>query len=205
MIYFTADPHFDHKRIIPMSNRPFSSVEEMNDEIIHQFNKTVDRRDTLVIVGDFCWKNHHKHSGRIRCKNLHLIWGNHDRPKYAEVFSVAKDTAIYKIGQGGKKDQRACNKVFCSHYPHCFWPASHYGAMHIYGHHHFMREAYLDAIWPDRRSMDVGVDVAYEMFGDFRPFSEVEIYERLMARKGHDLLEFYKEFQESRRHKDGDT
>lgn len=61
-----------------------------------------------------------------------------------------------------------------------------------------MREDYLDNIWPDRRSMDVGMDVAYDMFGEFRPFSELEVYSRLIARKGHDPLDFYKQWQDPR-------
>ena len=47
--------------------------------------------------------------------------------------------------------------------------------------------------------MDVGVDVAYDLFGAYRPFSEMEIYDRLAARKGHDDLQFYKDFQEQRK------
>ena len=195
MIYFTADPHLGHKSIIKMMSRPFESTEEMDEEVLHQYNKTVDRKDTLIIVGDFCWKDHNKYRSRIRCKNIHLIWGNHDRPKYADAFGIAKDVASYKIGPADKQKQ----KIWCSHYPHCFWPASHYGSLHVYGHHHYMREEYLDAIWPERRSMDVGVDVAYEMFDKFRPFSEIEIYDRLMSRSGHDPLDFYKDFQEKRR------
>lgn len=197
MIYFTADPHFGHKKIIDLFNRPFSSVNEMNEEITHQYNKTVGKKDTLVIIGDFCVGDHLQYRNRIACENVHLIWGNHDdEAKYVEGFDLSVTRWTYKIGP-----EREKHSVFCSHYPHCFWPASHHGTMHIYGHHHFMREAYLDNIWPERRSMDVGIEVAEEMYGSFRPFSEIEIYDRLRARKGHDDLEFYKEFQRNRKRK----
>ena len=67
--------------------------------------------------------------------------------------------------------------------------------MHVYGHMHNQREAHLDAIWPDRRSMDVSPDTAFAKFGEWRPFADHEIYDILSSRKGHDPLEWYKEYQ----------
>ena len=34
MVYFTADTHFDHANIIRFCNRPFTSVDEMNEALI---------------------------------------------------------------------------------------------------------------------------------------------------------------------------
>ena len=47
--------------------------------------------------------------------------------------------------------------------------------------------------------MDVGVDAAFKYYGEFRPFDEMEIYDRLSVKKGHDDLEFYKEYQKCNR------
>jgi hypothetical protein len=43
-------------------------------------------------------------------------------------------------------------RIFVSHYPHAYWPRSHKGCLHVYGHVHAEREATLDAALPGRRS-----------------------------------------------------
>lgn len=193
MIYFTADPHFDHAKVLNMCARPFANINEMNEEIIHQYNHYVDKKDTLIIAGDFAWKNIASWRMKIRCRTIYLVWGNHDRRGSARNFSWTGDTKIVKISSAvfGKVQI----KCFVSHYSHCFWPASHYNSVHVYGHHHNQRELYLNNIWPDRRSMDVGVDAAYHLFGKFRPFSEYEIYDLLNTKSGHDPVDFYRKVQ----------
>lgn len=52
-IYFTSDLHLGHDNIIRFCNRPFSSVEEMNDRIIQNYNSIVHKNDLVYILGDF--------------------------------------------------------------------------------------------------------------------------------------------------------
>lgn len=52
-IFFTSDTHFWHENIIKFCNRPFSSVEEMNDTIIENWNKVVGENDIVFHLGDF--------------------------------------------------------------------------------------------------------------------------------------------------------
>lgn len=54
MDYFTSDEHFDHVKIIEYCNRPFSSVYEMNNFMIEQWNNIVNDRDTVYVLDDFC-------------------------------------------------------------------------------------------------------------------------------------------------------
>lgn len=84
-------------------------------------------------------------------------------------------------------------KCYLSHYCTLYYPSSHNNAYHCYGHNHATREQYLDNLFPERRSMDVGIDNYYRLFGKYEPFSEDEILSILSPRKGHDPLEFYRE------------
>lgn len=189
--HFTSDTHFEHEKFYKLfgeRTRPFG-CDEWNEMFLDQINSRVGRNDRLFILGDFAWKRPGYWRQQIKCRQVILILGNHD--------SEAKCRRVFG---GNLHDTRVVKKVgvqpiFLSHYPHAFWPASHHGSLHLYGHCHNQREATLDAIWPWRRSMDVSPDSAYQLIGEWRPFSAEEIIERLMARRGHDDVKFYREYQ----------
>lgn len=180
--WFTADTHFNHEKILEITGRKFGSVDEHDEALIENINRCVQPTDLLYIVGDFCWHGGEQILKRIRCQNKYLILGNHDRAKDAKQFKAVEDTLVVK----------ACNyDIFLSHYPHAYWPSSHRGGLHVYGHVHSEREETLDTVFPGRRSMDVGIDNAFLLLGEYRPFMDQEIVDRLIARPGHDPVEWY--------------
>lgn len=80
MIYFTADHHFDHQNIIKYCARPFSGVNEMNQEMVRRWNSVVKPEDTVYYLGDFSMaKRPVEFFGRQLHGKKHLIIGNHDR------------------------------------------------------------------------------------------------------------------------------
>lgn len=84
-IFVTADMHFGEDRLTIMG-RPFSSTEKMEEEIISKHNSLVSKKDTIVIVGDICYKNTPEKISLLKKLNGRkvLIRGNHD-----EVFSLS--------------------------------------------------------------------------------------------------------------------
>lgn len=56
-VFLTADTHFFHKKILEFERaaRPFSSVEEMNEVLIDNWNSVVTKRDTVWHLGDVCF------------------------------------------------------------------------------------------------------------------------------------------------------
>jgi len=79
--YFYSDPHFGHRSIIDLCKRPFTDVEEMNEELIRMYNETVGPEDTVLFVGDVFFMPVPKCEEvmqRLNGRKL-LVYGNHDR------------------------------------------------------------------------------------------------------------------------------
>lgn len=87
-IFFTSDTHFNHKNIIDYCNRPFSSVEEMNEKLIENWNKTVKENDYVFHLGDFIMgdRNHLPYIVKKLNGFINLVPGNHDTKQSLKWF-----------------------------------------------------------------------------------------------------------------------
>ncbi len=82
--WIISDLHLYHKNIIKYCMRPFVSTRDMNEYIITQWNKHVNKNDIVFIVGDVC-KNRKKRCECILEKlngNKIILKGNHDVGEY---------------------------------------------------------------------------------------------------------------------------
>ena len=52
MDYLISDLHLDHDNIIEYCDRPFSSVEEMNETLVEHWNDSIDPGDEVLYGGD---------------------------------------------------------------------------------------------------------------------------------------------------------
>lgn len=190
MIHFTADTHFEHENLIGKMGRVgFDSIEQHDQTVLANINAVVAKGDVLYILGDFAWKNQSKWRQRINCKRIYFVVGNHDKHDATKkAFGELHQIKVAKLSSG--------ERAVCCHYPMAFWPSSHHGAYHFYGHMHAQREETLDAMFPDRRSIDVGVDNARRLLGCHRPFSEQELMAILAGRPGHDPVSYYEGLRE---------
>jgi calcineurin-like phosphoesterase family protein len=183
--WFMADPHLGHQRVLEFSGRRFPTIQDHDAYILDRINSLVNPRDDFYILGDLTFLNPDVYLRHVRNKRLKFIVGNHDRR--SKWRGIGYDTLEISINGV---------KVFLSHYPNCYWPSSHYGSYHFYGHLHRMRESHLDQLFPGRRSIDVGVDNAKFLLGDYRPFEWPELDDILKVRPGHDHVEWYKQWAE---------
>jgi calcineurin-like phosphoesterase family protein len=159
-IWFWADTHFDHANTLNINhcNRPFETVEEMNEAMVENANSVVQPNHTLYTLGDFAFKNHEYWAKQLN-GHKHLILGNHDEIKMVE--GLFESISHYKEIKYNKV------KICLMHYALRTWSAANRGAFHLYGHSHGNLPSY-------GRSMDVGVDTH-----DFRPYHIDEIFEIL--------------------------
>lgn len=169
-LFFTSDLHFGHKNIIKFCNRPFSSVEEMNDGLVARWNDVVKPNDTVWVLGDFAFTNidHIKEILERLNGNIHMVLGNHDHEiiKYRNQLlnsGLVKEICDYK-------ELRMYGQKICLfHFAQRTWNAAHHGAWHLFGHTHGTMEPY-------GRSVDVGVDSSYILGAPvYRPYAYEEI------------------------------
>lgn len=79
MIFFSSDHHFYHQNIIRFCNRPFATIEEMNEKLINAWNEIVDPEDEVYYIGDFsmAFRPVELYTKRLNGSKF-LIPGNHD-------------------------------------------------------------------------------------------------------------------------------
>lgn len=171
MIWFTSDHHFGHKNIIKHCNRPFESVEEMDEAMIAEWNRVVDEGDTVYHLGDFSLSGDADQVAEWFCRlngTVHLLaypW-HHDKrwlrkmtrglnlPGFPDAPNLILEPPIVVL--------ESPPIVLC-HYPIEEWDRKHHSSWHLHGHSHGK------ARFVERR-LDVGVDC-----WDFRPVSLEEI------------------------------
>ena len=159
-VYFTSDLHFCHANIIRFCKRPFTSVEEMNEVLIKNWNSVVKEDSIVFILGDFCFGQKTTWNKILKQLNgkKYLIVGNHDKLSQIDYssFVLTVDLLSVKINN---------DTFILSHYPFLTWGGSHRGTKNLFGHVHSSPliedgdNIDFDTIkwWPDN-AYDVGVD-----------------------------------------------
>ena len=188
-VWLTSDSHYQHRNIcrgtstwwdsnIPESEqrgsyqdfldstRDFETIESMNQALVDGINNNVGKNDVLVHCGDWSFGGAFtigEFYDRINCKNVVLTPGNHDnnirdREGFKSMFQnvVPINDMQYLQWKG--------NRFMVSHYPILVWHQSHKEVPLAFGHVHGSNPGI-------GKSLDVGVDNAFKIFGEYRPFS----------------------------------
>ena len=176
-ILFTADEHYQSPSIIRICQRPFASVEEMNETMIARHNEVVRKGDLVYHLGDiFLGRRSGQNKGldearqlRSRLNGQHfLILGNHDElaKEMPEAFIWQKD--LHRLRR--KSMPEGVPDIVLCHYAMRSWDMKAHGGWHLYGHSH-------GTLPPDGSpSFDVGVDC-----WDFRPVSIEQVKNKIEA------------------------
>lgn len=164
MIYYVADTHFLYEPVL--RERPFETVEQMDEALIERWNAVVTDEDTVYHLGDIGYND-----GRVPCRILerlkghkHLIRGNHDTG-YVDAqllyryFETVAD--FYEIDDGD-------SHILLSHYPMLY---NKRGYM-IHGHLHGAGGPFHEILRGLPRVLNAGVDV-----NAFRPVTLAELIE----------------------------
>lgn len=176
-VWFTSDTHFFHNNIIKFCERPFSSIQEMHETMIKNWNELVSPSDDVYHLGDFSFGSEEKTEmlARRLMGRKHLIVGNHDRTLiksdvFRSLFIWTRDLSELRVED---KDARGgSQKIMLCHYPFVTWNKSHHGSWNLHGHCHGNLPDD-----PHALRIDVGVDCH-----DYRPVS-YETIKGLMKKK----------------------
>lgn len=112
-IFLISDTHFGHKNILKFKRndgnplRPFSSVEEMDETLIENWNKVVKTQDKIYHLGDVTMSNNLKFISKLN-GHKRLVRGNHDKASIKEYIKYFEE--IYGVRQWE-------NRFIMSHIP----------------------------------------------------------------------------------------
>ena len=170
-LFFTSDTHYSHSNICRATTRwtdadsvtrDFKSLEHMNDTLVNNINEVVGQDDILIHLGDWSFGGFEmieEFRNRIFCKNVHLVFGNHDhhirrnKGDVQELFSSTQDYLHLdlRIPKGKEVDKLT---LVCMHFPIASWDGMNDGVPHLHGHVHLPRHQRIGL----GKVMDVGVD-----------------------------------------------
>lgn len=162
-IYFTSDLHLHHSNIIKYCNRPYSSVEEMDQALLDNWNSVVKPGDSVYVLGDLLF-NPQPRTQEILSQmkgQKFLVLGNHDKhlrkdARVTKHFAWVRDYYELKIKHPVTGES---NKVVLCHYPMAVWNRAHRGSYHLHGHCHGTYPPGLPTTTDRGKLLDVGVDV----------------------------------------------
>lgn len=113
---YISDLHFFHEALNDrMDCRGFENASVMNEYIIKQWNKKVNRKDEVFILGDLSFGKAEETMELIKRLNgrLHLVQGNHDRYLSDKKFDQSLFVWVKQYAEVNDSKRRV---VMC-HYP----------------------------------------------------------------------------------------
>lgn len=130
-VWLTSDLHFGHGNIIKYCDRPYESVEEMNEDLVVKCNEKVGDDDLVINLGDVGFLKKDKiefYLSRLKGHKM-LLLGNHDNREHVEGLF---DKGVYDYAEISRG---SAVYVLC-HFPILSWNGKYHGIPHLHGHTH---------------------------------------------------------------------
>jgi len=189
-IHFTSDHHFGHDNIRRYCDRPFATIEKMDEALIVEWNKVVRPDDVVYHLGDFTLNSGDMARSYFQQLNGKVyILGNsfhHDkrwlqwipdkiRAYYTRQHMVTILPPIHTMKFDLATPLSDNPFIALCHFPMAVWPRKHYSAIHLHGHSHGNYQG-------EGKILDVGVDSVNKIWGAYRPVSLNEVIEYMEER-----------------------
>lgn len=191
--FISSDFHYMHKNICKGctswkdgATRPYDDPETMSKDLVDNINSRVGRDDWLIHMGDWTFGGAGKleeFRGRINCRNIICLMGNHDQAGGYEYNTVTNCWNHRKPSRFSPSlfslttdylEFRYDKTLYClSHYPLASWNESGRGSVMLHGHcHNNLHKDFCRG-----RIFDMGVD---NPRWDFKPVQLTKIHEIAM-------------------------
>ena len=182
-MFFTSDSHWRHENIIKYCGRPFSSVDEMDEELIRRWNEKVPKDGVVWHLGDVGFAHPQIINDILDRLNgtINLVIGNHDwrrvLSQHSSRFNIIAQQVSMKIGK---------QHIVLNHYPFLCFSGAYRGldsTWQLFGHVHTSKTCNMGL---DQKRMvhlfptqyDVGVDN-----NDYAPISFEEVKKIITERQ----------------------
>lgn len=172
--FFISDTHFGHKNIIKYCDRPFCSVDVMDQTMIRRWSTLVNDDDVVYFIGDFSFASQERTReilGQLP-GHKHLIMGNHDEPRSKQFwldagFETVQDELHLFIPE-------LARTVLLKHHPIYF----NHSGVQFHGHVH--NKYGMDPVKRYIMTEQIQVNMAVELWG-YGPVSIEEIVKLIEA------------------------
>jgi calcineurin-like phosphoesterase family protein len=185
-LFFISDMHFSHANVIKYDNRPFSTIEEMDNVLIENWNDTVSENDVVIYMGDFCFNRNSNDAKFIADQlngKIHFVLGNHDKEKDIKKLNRFESVSDYlNLSVLDLDNPRKFQGIIIMHYPILSWDKSHHGNFMLHGHCHGSLMNDPEYSWYYKRKV---LDLSCNMI-DYKPISYAEIKSIMKNKENHE-------------------
>lgn len=137
MIYFASDLHFGHDNIRTWESENrghYNSVEEMDADMVNQWNNMISNDDIVYYLGDFAFKSKKQdiigYLEKLNFKKLICVYGNHDNKSFRDAIKQFKNIE----GKWADRLKVDGKILYLSHFPMTI--GERQGLWSLHGHLH---------------------------------------------------------------------